>query len=239
MDLFEKGFFGLFLERRNLIDKIVDPFPVFKEDKGKERHEKNIQEDEKNVFGESPRLGRGKVSECLCGSEKPGGQTAFHGLGREDVSLNVLKPWKSPDLFDQLFQLPVADINIGPLGKFNELFGHVDKDQNKRRDGDEKYYDRHQKCDQIIPFWERFSQSCIKRVKCERENRCPENGREEWREDIKDLVNNESQNSDEEKRDKLFAFHGFSLADFFVLASKTLIFYDRRGHMVSTRRHGG
>jgi hypothetical protein len=88
--------------------------------------------------------------------------------------------------------------------------GHIDENHDQWRDDDEKYRDGHQECDRIFPFRERFSQFCIKRIEREREDRRPENSREERREDVKDLINNEGQDSDEEKGDELFAFHGVS-----------------------------
>ena len=94
MDQFEKGFFGLFFERRDLINKIVDLLPVLKENKGEKGHKENIQEDKKDVLGESSSLSRGEVPDRLGGPEEPGGQAVFDGLGCDDVGLDILEPGK-------------------------------------------------------------------------------------------------------------------------------------------------
>ena len=77
--------------------------------------------------------------------------------------------------FHQLLQFPVANVTVGPLGKFNDLRGHVDEDHDQRRDDDEKYRDRHEQRDRIIPFGEHFSEFRVERVKREREDGRPKN----------------------------------------------------------------
>jgi hypothetical protein len=109
-----------------------------------------------------------------------------------------------------LLQLSIADITVTPLGKFDDLFGHVDENHDKRRDDDKKYNDRHQKRDRIVPFRERSPKFCVKGVERKRENGRPENSCEERRKNVKDFVNNKNQGCNEEKGDELFAFHGFS-----------------------------
>jgi hypothetical protein len=210
MDLLKKGLLRLTLEWRDLINEVVDPFSVLEKDKSEKGHKENVQEDKEDVLGESSGLGRGEVPEILRGSEEPGGQAVFDRLGSGKVGLDILEPRKSPDLLDQLFQFSITDITIGPMREFDDLGGHINDDKNKGRNDNEKYRNGHNESDGIVPLRERFAKFFVKRVKGERKDRRPKNSCEERREDVKDLVYNESQDSDEEKRDELFAFHGLS-----------------------------
>ena len=70
------------------------------------------------------------------------------------MSLDILEPGKPPDLSRQLFQFPIPDITIGPLGKLDDLRGHIDEDHDERRNHDEEYGDRHQERDRVVPFRE-------------------------------------------------------------------------------------
>ena len=120
-------------------------------------------------------------------------------LGREEVGLDILKPGKPPDLLDQLLQFSLPDIAISPLGKFDDLGGHVDERHDQGRYHDEEYCDGHEKSDRIVPSRERFAQFFIDGIERERKDRRPKDGREEGRKNTKNLVDNEGQDADEKK----------------------------------------
>ena len=117
-----------------------------------------------------------------------------------------------------MLQFSVPHIVVGPLGKFDDLCGHIDKDHDERWYDDQKDSNGHEERDRVVSLREEFSQLCVDRIEGKGQDRSPENSREEWRKNEENFIDDEGKDRDKEERNELFTLHGDSLADSLVLA---------------------